>query len=75
VATSARTLRRLFLAETGLSFGRWERRARLRAALPLLAAGAPVAAAARRAGYATPSAFVAAFRRTVGFPPGAYRQF
>ena len=68
----ARTLRRLFLAETGLSFGRWRTHARLRAAMPVLAAGQPVAAAARRAGYGTASAFVAAFHRTVGVPPRAY---
>ncbi|GAA3396913.1 helix-turn-helix transcriptional regulator [Cryptosporangium minutisporangium] len=69
---SARTLRRVFLAETGLSFGRWRTHARLRAAMPVLAAGQPVAAAARRAGYGTASAFVAAFHRTVGAPPGTY---
>jgi AraC-like DNA-binding protein len=72
VGASERTLRRTFLAETGLSFARWRTHARLRAAMPVLAAGQPVAAAARRAGYATPSAFVAAFRRTIGVPPGVY---
>ncbi|SHN46247.1 AraC family transcriptional regulator [Cryptosporangium aurantiacum] len=72
VGASARTLRRVFLAETGLSFGRWRTHVRLRAAMPVLAAGQPVAAAARRAGYGTPSAFVAAFHRTVGVPPGVY---
>ena len=71
-ATSERTLRRLFLAETGISFGQWQRQARLQATLPLLAAGASTATVARRAGYATPSAFVAAFRRTLGIAPGAY---
>jgi len=69
---SARTLRRVFLAETGLSFGRWRTHARLRAAMPVLATGHPVAAAARRAGYGSASAFVAAFHRTVGVPPGTY---
>ncbi|WP_344647234.1 AraC family transcriptional regulator [Cryptosporangium japonicum] len=72
VGASARTLRRVFLAETGLSFGRWRTHARLRAAMPVLATGHPVAAAARRAGYGSASAFVAAFHRTVGVPPGTY---
>ena len=72
VGASARTLRRVFQAETGLSFGRWRTHARLRAAMPVLATGQPVAAAARRAGYGSASAFVAAFHRTVGMPPGQY---
>ncbi|WP_250609106.1 AraC family transcriptional regulator [Frankia sp. AgKG'84/4] len=72
VALSPRTLRRMFAAQTGLPFEQWRRHARLRAAMPALAAGLPVSAAARRAGYATPSAFVAAFHRTVGMPPATY---
>jgi AraC-like DNA-binding protein len=71
-STSTRTLARLFTAETGMSFGRWRTHVRLRAALPLLAGGMPVAAAAHRVGYATPSAFVAVFRKVVGVTPGAY---
>ncbi|WP_020670727.1 AraC family transcriptional regulator [Amycolatopsis nigrescens] len=67
-----RTLARLFLAETKLTFGRWRTQARLRAALPLLAAGLPLTAVSRRAGYSSPSAFIAAFRRAVGIPPGEY---
>ncbi|MCM3922572.1 AraC family transcriptional regulator [Frankia sp. AiPs1] len=69
---SARTLRRTFAAQTGMTFEQWRRHARLRAAMPALAAGVPVSTAARRAGYATPSAFVAAFCRAVGVPPGVY---
>ncbi|MFB9432534.1 AraC family transcriptional regulator [Streptoalloteichus tenebrarius] len=72
VGASGRTLARLFVAETGMSFGRWRGQVRLRAALPLLAEGVAVATVARRVGYATPSAFVAAFRKAVGVPPGAY---
>lgn len=69
---SARTLARLWTAETRMTFGQWRTQARLRAALPLLAAGLPAEAVARRVGYATASAFVAAFRRAVGVPPGEY---
>ncbi|MGY2020119.1 AraC family transcriptional regulator [Nocardia gipuzkoensis] len=72
VAASPRTLARLFVAETGLGFGRWRTQIRLAASLPLLAAGLPIARVAGRVGYATPSAYVAAFRRTVGVPPGRY---
>ncbi len=70
--TSARTLTRLFPAETGMTFVRWRTQVRLRAVLPLLAEGAPVAVAARKAGYATPSAFVAVFRKVTGESPRAY---
>jgi AraC-like DNA-binding protein len=72
VGASARTLARLFVAGTGMTFGRWRTSARLAAALPLLAAGTGTAAVARRVGYASPSAFVAAFRREVGTTPGEY---
>lgn len=72
VGASGRTLARAFAAETGLSFGRWRTNARLRAALFLLAARTPVAVVARRVGYGTPSAFIAAFRAALGVSPGVY---
>jgi AraC-like DNA-binding protein len=72
VGASARTLSRLFVAETGVGFERWRTRARLAAALPLLADGAAVATVAYAVGYGTPSAFVAAFRREIGTTPGEY---
>ncbi|MFI9510370.1 AraC family transcriptional regulator [Nocardia sp. NPDC052566] len=72
VPTSSRTLARLFLDETGVSFGHWRTQIRLAASLPPLAAGTPVARIAPRVGYHTPSAYVAAFRRAVGVSPGKY---
>jgi AraC-like DNA-binding protein len=72
VGASERTLARLFAAETGMGFERWRSTARLAAALPLLASGAPVGTTAHRVGYATPSAFVAAFRREIGTTPADY---
>ncbi|WET78223.1 helix-turn-helix transcriptional regulator [Amycolatopsis sp. QT-25] len=69
---SERTLARLFLTECRTTFGAWRVQARLRAALPLLAAGMPLTAVSRRIGYSSPSAFVDAFRRAVGVTPGAY---
>ncbi|MEU8136392.1 helix-turn-helix transcriptional regulator [Streptodolium elevatio] len=72
VGVSRRTLTRLFVQDTGMSFDRWRTRVRLRAALPLLAEGLPVSRVAHAVGYATPSAFLAAFRRTVGTSPGRY---
>ncbi len=72
VGASARTLERGFLAGTGVPFGRWRSLLRLQSAIPALAAGDPVGAVARRVGYESPSAFVAAFRRETGSTPAAY---
>ncbi|MEU1801564.1 helix-turn-helix transcriptional regulator [Streptomyces sp. NPDC019937] len=72
VGVSRRTLTRLFVHDTGMSFDRWRTHVRLRAALPLLAEGRPVSQVAHTVGYATPSAFLAAFRRTVGTSPRRY---
>jgi AraC-like DNA-binding protein len=72
-ATSARTLERLFAAQTGCSLGRWQRRFRLLAAERALASGASVTDAAYDAGYAAPSAFIAAYRRAFGTTPGRSR--
>lgn len=69
VGASERTLSRLFVAETGVSLGRWRTRLRVRAALELLATGEPVAVVGRRVGYRTASAFIAAFHREVGVTP------
>ncbi len=69
---SARTLARLFRAETGISFGQWRTQVRLAASLPLLAGGLPLARIAERVGYGSASAYVAAFRRAVGVSPGRY---
>ena len=67
-----RTLERRFIAETGLSLGRWRRQAILLRALRSLGAGASVKNAAIEAGYQSPSAFVAAFRSIFGTTPGRY---
>jgi AraC-like DNA-binding protein len=70
---SLRTLQRLFLAETGLSLDAWRGRARMQQAVVSLSNGAPVTEAALECGYQSPSAFIAAFKRTFGSTPGRYR--
>jgi AraC-like DNA-binding protein len=67
-----RTLERRFRAETGLGPAAWRRQRGLLTALEKLAAGEPVKAVAAAAGYAAPSAFVAAFRAAFGITPGRY---
>lgn len=74
VGASSRTLARVFLADTGLSFARWRTLVRLQAALLQLAEGLPVGVVSARVGYRTPSAFVAAFRTHTGVTPGRYFQ-
>ncbi len=69
---SARTLARLFQAETGLSFRAWRQQLRLHEALSRLAAGEPVTSVAYAVGYDSPSAFIAMFRRAMGATPSRY---
>jgi AraC-like DNA-binding protein len=68
---SARTLERLFRVETGMSFGLWRQKARLLESVRLLAQGGSVTDAALDSGYASVSAYIAAFRQTFGCTPGA----
>jgi AraC-like DNA-binding protein len=71
VHTSGKTLQRCFVRETGMTFPHWRAAVRLTRARELLERGETVAYAARNVGYATPSAFITAFRRRYGVTPGA----
>lgn len=71
---SLRTLERCFLAETGVAVGEWRRRMRLFHALRLLEAGSSVTEVALDVGYATTSAFSAAFTREFGRSPTGRRR-
>ena len=70
---SARTLQRLFLEETGFGFSDWRQRLRLLHAATLLGDGASVTEAGLEAGYASTSAFIAAFRKQLGRTPARMR--
>jgi AraC-like DNA-binding protein len=72
VGASKRTIERLFQQQTGLSLGKWRQQLRLMRSLQLLAAGEKITHAALEAGYSTPSAFIAMFRRALGVTPGRY---
>ena len=71
---SVRNLRRLFVKETGMSFGKWRQQARLAMALHQLAANQPVTTVALNVGYDTPSAFINAFKKNFGLTPTQYFQ-
>jgi AraC-like DNA-binding protein len=72
VGASSRTLARLFLAETGLSFRQWQQQARLLESLVRLAQGHSVTTVAMEVGYESTSAFIAMFRRVLGTTPKKY---
>ena len=66
---SARTVARLFRSELGTTFVRWREQVLLARAVPLAARRMPMAAIAAELGYASPSAFAAMVRRSVGTSP------
>ncbi len=72
LGASARTIERLFLAETRLSFRQWRQQARLLQAVQRLSQGEAVTSIALDLGYASPSAFTYMFRRTLGVAPSHY---
>ncbi|SJM66861.1 transcriptional regulator, AraC family [Gulosibacter sp. 10] len=73
LGVSPRTITRAFHAETELSFSQWQAAIRAQRAVMLLAEGMPVEEVAERVGYASASAFGAAFRRTTGWTPSRFR--
>lgn len=72
VGSCSRTLSRLFIMHTGLSFGRWRERARVIAALKGLSEGRSVTELAYELGYRSQSAFINMFKRTTGRTPGKF---
>jgi AraC-like DNA-binding protein len=76
VGTSARTLSRLFSAETQLSFKSWRQRARIAAAIERLSMhpGLSVKQLAADLGYASFPAFSHAFRQVTGKTPTEFAE-
>ncbi len=69
---TAKTVHRLFVKETGMTFVQWREQARLLFALRRLATGEKVIDVAFDCGYASQSAFTAMFRRHFGKPPSEF---
>ncbi len=69
---SSRTLSRLFVRETGLSFGAWRKRLLLQEAIDRLGKGQNVTRVAFDLGYQSLSAFIEMFRQSLGASPGQY---
>ncbi|HEX6705533.1 MAG TPA: helix-turn-helix transcriptional regulator [Albitalea sp.] len=69
---SPRTVARLFRQELGTSFVQWRQQVLLAKALAMAARKLPMATIASELGYASPSAFSAMVRRSVGAPPSQF---
>lgn len=69
---SPRTVARLFRSELGRSFMQWRQQVLLARAVTLAARKMPMARIAHELGYASPSAFSAMVRRSVGAPPSRF---
>jgi AraC-like DNA-binding protein len=72
VAMSERTLTRLILRETGMTFGRWRQQLHIIIALQRLSEGALVQRVAEDLGYESVSAFITMFKKALGKPPARY---
>jgi AraC-like DNA-binding protein len=72
LGVDAKTVHRLFVRETGMTFGQWRQQARLLEALERLAEGAKILDVSLELGYASPSAFSTMFKRQFGVAPSAF---
>ena len=73
VGAGERTLARLFRIEYGVTYPQWRTNVRVFHAMIQLAQGATVTETAHRCGWATTSAFIDTFARSMGQTPGTYR--
>ncbi len=72
LAVDVKTIQRLFVQQTGMTFGQWRQQARLLRALELLANGEKVIEVALALGYDSPSAFASMFRKQFGQAPSRF---
>lgn len=72
IGTSERTLRRLVLQKTGMTFGRWRQQLHIILALQWLSQGASIKSVAIDLGYESTSSFIVMFRKALGSSPARY---
>jgi len=72
IGVGERTLHRMFVKETGMTFATWREQARLLHALQRIANGDKIIDVALDCGYASPSAFAAMFKRHFGVTPTSF---
>lgn len=69
---SRRTLSRLFLLETGMTFSRWRDHLRIVTAVDRLVRGSSIAEVAADVGFSSQSSFTTMFTRVIGMSPRRY---
>lgn len=72
LALSERSLARLVIQQTGMTFGHLRRQTRLVVALQQLAEGMSVQQTADHIGYQSVTAFITMFKHELGYPPAHY---
>ncbi|CAM3968922.1 helix-turn-helix transcriptional regulator [Corallococcus exiguus] len=72
IGVSERTLNRVLVEETGLSFGRWRQQLHIILAIQKLSRDATVQSVALDLGYENASSFVTMFRKALGTSPARY---
>nr|WP_249344267.1 helix-turn-helix transcriptional regulator [Corallococcus exiguus] len=72
IGVSERTLNRVLVEETGLSFGRWRQQLHIILAIQKLSRDATVQNVALDLGYENASSFVTMFRKALGTSPARY---
>jgi len=73
IGTSRRTLTRIFLQQTGISFGRWCREYHVKMAIDMMAEGHSVSVIANALGYSHSSSFISMFKSITGKSPVEYK--
>lgn len=72
VGASSRTLTRLFLKNTAMTFQRWRTQFRLLKSIELLAQQKTIQQISEQLGYASPGTFIYRFRKELGVTPKRY---
>lgn len=70
---SARTLSRLFINQTGLTFSQWRQQSKVVTSLALIQQGLSINEVASLSGYNNVSAYIEAFRQRFGETPGKFQ--
>lgn len=72
VGATGKTIGRIFLRETGMTYQQWRQQWRVLRAVELLVIGQPVSYASAELGFSSDSAFITFFKQMLGCTPGAY---
>ncbi len=72
IGVAERTLNRLLVSETGLSFGRWRQQLHIILSIQRMSRGATVQEVSHELGYENASSFVTMFRKALGQSPARY---